>query len=87
MFEQKHSITSAAFLVSTTSAGFSGIILFKYNKFVHQFSEHAEASAPRYQSGPAPKNGRNFATSNTQNIKVGVSLKYMYSSTLDIQGV
>ena len=70
-------------MLGRTSAGFSGIKLFKYNKFVHQLSEHAEVSAFKYQSGPAPRNGRSFATSNTQNIKVGVSLKYICHSTFD----
>ena len=42
--------------------------LFRYNKFVHQCSEHAEVSAAANQTGPAPKNGRNFVTSNMTNI-------------------
>jgi hypothetical protein len=52
--------------------------LFKYNKFFHQFSEHAEVSAAANQTGPAPKNGRNFARSNMQNMYTGVSLEIYY---------
>jgi hypothetical protein len=63
--------------------------LFRYNKFGHQFSEHAEVSASKNQSGPAPKNGRNFTTSNRQNAYVGVNLKhviyiYIYSGSIHV---
>ena len=50
--------------------------LFRYNKFIHQLSLHADVSASIYQSGPAPKNGLKFATISTQNMKQGVNLNW-----------